>query len=446
MRRSIPLLILLFALASCAELPSGPQPAEPAGPLLIESATAFAGGCIRGEADHRLEGGALFLICVPEQWNGDLVLYAPGYVSPFEPLRIRDDELTDDGTRVSDLVLGLGYAFATTSFRDNGLIVPEEWIAGDLLNLVALFRETVQPYQPRHTYLVGASQGGHATVLGIERYPRLSGQGVFSGGLAACGPYGDYRRHTDYLGDFRVIFDYFFAARLPGWPVWTSSAGTVDQGLIDAWRLNPHGVEGGIRRVIATNPLRTTQLYSVTRAPLDPTRPASSAQQTAVEALWYHTFSTNDALAKLGGMPFDNSRRRYSGSFNDFALNRNVQRFRADAAALERIQTKYETTGKLAAPLVTLHTTFDPAVPAWHQLLYAQKASPWFLHTAIPVLRYGHCDFRVQEVLAAFAVLVLKVSAQELLVTQQTLPSAEARGEFLRMARQHGANPRFRRR
>lgn len=168
MRRLLSPLVLAFALGSCVELPSGPEPAEPAGPLLLESVTPFAGGCIGGEPEATLDGGALYLICVPEQWNGDLVVYAPGYVSPFEPLRIRDDELTEDGTRVSELVLSLGYAFATTSFRGNGLIVPEEWIAEDLLNLVALFRATVQPHQPRHTYLVGPSQGGHATVLGVE--------------------------------------------------------------------------------------------------------------------------------------------------------------------------------------------------------------------------------------------------------------------------------------
>ena len=34
--------------------------------------------------------------------------------------------------------------------------------------------------------------------------------------LALCGPVGDFAGQIDYLGDFRVLFDYFFPGVIPG--------------------------------------------------------------------------------------------------------------------------------------------------------------------------------------------------------------------------------------
>lgn len=61
------------------------------------------------------------------------------------------------------------------------------------------------------------------------------------------------------------------------------------------------------------------------------------------------------------------------------------------------------------------------------------------LHTNIPIIRYGHCDFKVNEVLAAFAVLVFKVKGQDLLATEKVLPNEEKRADFLRLAQKYGA-------
>ena len=47
--------------------------------------------------------------------------------------------------------------------------------------------------------------------LAAEQRPDL-----FNGALAACGPVGDFAAQIDYLGDFRVLFDYFFPGVIPG--------------------------------------------------------------------------------------------------------------------------------------------------------------------------------------------------------------------------------------
>jgi hypothetical protein len=57
------------------------------------------------------------------------------------------------------------------------------------------------------------------------------------------------------------------------------------------------------------------------------------------------------------------------------------------------------------------------------------------------VSRYGHCIFTPEEVLGAFALLVLKSTGQNLILTQHALREQRSRSEFLRAAREFGASP-----
>jgi hypothetical protein len=52
-------------------------------------------------------------------------------------------------------------------------------------------------------------------------------------------------------------------------------------------------------------------------------------------------------------------------------------------------------------------------------------------------LRYGHCNFTVVEVLAAFAVLVFKVRQQELVGIEKALPDEAAQAEFRRLVEEY---------
>ena len=119
--------------------------------------------------------GAQYMICVPTPWNGDLVVFAHGYVSPLEPVAIPLNQLSlPDGTSIPGLVTSLGYAFATTSYRENGLAV----IPGidDLVNLVTLFRTEFPA--THHVYLVGASEGGLITTLALWRFRPVAPESV----------------------------------------------------------------------------------------------------------------------------------------------------------------------------------------------------------------------------------------------------------------------------
>lgn len=377
--------------------------------------------------DGTQPSGAVYRFCMPTgTWNGDLVVYAHGYVAFNEPIAIPEDQLSvGEGPSVPEIVNGLGYAFATSSYRINGLAIREG--IEDLLELVDLFRATHG--NPNRVYLAGPSAGGAITALAMERYPD-----VFAGGLAACGPVGNFRAQINYWGDARVLFDYFFPGILPG------TAISIPLEVIDNWETH---YEPLIESQFRAHPLRRQEFMSVANIPGNPFDLEDTIEQL-MQLMWYTAFGTNDGNEKLGGQPFDNTQRWYRGSSNDVLLNLSVPRYSADPAAVAEMESHYQTTGKLSTPIVMLHAV-DPLIPLWHEPLYTRSVyeqGSQALHTSLPALRrYGHCDFTVAQVLVAFVVMVRQVTgttiadAERVLITpaqqqeyrewMQTLPMVE---------------------
>ena len=347
-------------------------------------------------ADGTQASGAKYRICMPAfSWNGDLLVYAHGYVAPNEPIGIPEDQLNLGGTYIPDAANLLGYAFATTSYSVNGVAVKQG--LPDLVDLVNIFR-TQHPTLKR-VILVGVSEGGLITTLATEQYPD-----VFNGGMAACGPIGDFRRHTNYVADFRTVFDYFFPGLIPG------SAVSIPDALIANW---PTYYTTTVAPVIAApgSAISVTQLLNVTGVPYIPGDAANIAVGISQE-LWYNVMATNDAVAKLGGQPFDNHDRAYAGSLNDTALNAGVQRYVGSPAAWAEIDARYETAGRPRVPLVTIHTTNDQTVPYWHQTLYRAKVvanNLTFRHDLIRVDRFGHCNFTLSELIVGLQLLQQRI-------------------------------------
>jgi hypothetical protein len=339
-------------------------------------------GC---RADARLSTGALYRICVPDQWNGGLVVFAHGYVRPGDSVAVLDTPL--EGVPVSEIVRGLGYAWAGTSYRDNGLIVPQA--VDDILALSSEFdRRFGKPTARR--LLAGVSEGGLVAELVGER----SGQ-PFDGVLTACSPVGDFRAQLDWFGDFRVVFDYFFPGVLPG------TVTAVPDELRADW--DKVYVPKVIQALIG-NPQAALQLLAVTHAPADLSNP-STVGETVIGLLWYDVFAFPDAAARLGGQPYDNSARVYAGSSDDAKLNASVTRVTADPAALAAIAAKFTTSGALLVPTVNPHTTGDPVVPFEQSRVFQQKvaaAGKTAIYAADSVARYGHCTFTRAELVADF--------------------------------------------
>ena len=141
----------------------------------------------------------------------------------------------------------------------------------------------------------------------------------------------------NYWFDFRVAFDYFFPGVIPGPPV------HIPQEVIDDWQ---SVYMPKIVKALLNDPLATEQLLAVTHAPFI-RKDLTTAGKTVIGLLWYNVVSTNDALTRLGGVPFDNTRRVYHGSWDDTRFNHRVARYAADPHALAEVTAHYETTGKL---------------------------------------------------------------------------------------------------
>jgi pimeloyl-ACP methyl ester carboxylesterase len=330
-------------------------------------------------------------VCFPATWNGLLVLYAHGYVAPQEVLALPDDQI--GGQPASSIVTERGYAFATTSYRSNGLVAPDA--VEDLLELVDTVEARYRP-NPERTAIVGFSEGGLVATLAAERHADR-----FDGALAGCGPIGDFGAQLNYIGDFRVVFDYLFPGVLPG------TAVDIPEPLRERWE---SFYVPAIVVSLASRPTAARELVAITGAPVAGTDLRSIAE-TTIGLLWYNVFGTSDAQQRTGGQPFDNSTRQYSGSSDDVGLNTGIARFSADPSALTGLR-RFETSGALEVPLVTMHTTGDPIVPFSQSSLYGEKveaAGATARLTQLSFERHGHCTFEAPEVLEAFATLWDKI-------------------------------------
>lgn len=399
--RILLLLVLVFTSTNIA------VSADAAAPKLLPA----PGPCVQGT----LPSGALSLICIPASgWNGDLVVFGHGYVAFNQPLDFYNLTL-EDGIYLPNLIQMLGYAFATTSYRQNGLAILEG--VEDVKELVAAF-PNVAGQPPRRIYMTGASEGGIVTALLVERSPEL-----FSGGLSLCGPVGDFRKQIDYWGDFRVLFDYFFPGALP------PTAVDIPSEVIVNWEGT---YKPAIDALVTANPDAAQQLIRTSGAAIDPAAP-TTVNETTLGLLWYNVFATNDGKSKLWGNPFDNTRRIYRGSENDVALNLGVARYSADPSALAAM-VPYNASGRVRIPLVTMHTTGDEIIPFWHQVLYRKKllANGNFGVIQIPIPRYGHCNFTTEEVLVAFALLVRQTTGRDLQYVPPQYDLASVRAQIER--------------
>src|SRR6516164_9093815 len=149
-------------------VPCPAQEWQPGDPTLVAlpGAKAFFG---------QYEGG-LYRIEIPDAWNGELVLYAHGYVAAQGQ---NGSTLRVGNHTIREHLIKEGFAWAASSYRCNGY-VPGQGLV-DTMALVDLFTKSNGGRAPQRTYLTGTSMGGHVTVLGMHEFPTS-----FAGGLAMC--------------------------------------------------------------------------------------------------------------------------------------------------------------------------------------------------------------------------------------------------------------------
>ena len=336
--------------------------------------------------------GALYRFLVPSSWNGQLVVYAHGYVSAGDPIALPNTPIEQAAFQV---ITSQGFAVAMSSYAENGWAVKNG--AQTTHQLRGLFAARVS--NPTRTYLVGTSEGGLITLDLTEGFP-----GQYDGTLAICGVVGGTPLHFQHFGDGRVLFDYFFPGVLPGdllhmpnldfspgSPTYTAVANSLIAGLFAPGQptlqfANVAGLPGSNVNEIIFSGLTLVGGY------------------TAI----------NELLQRTNGHNFyDNTKTVYSGSANDAALNAGVRRYSADQGGVNYVAHYYDPNGYLRIPTLTLHTTQDPTVAFSQEAHYAAvvagaNASNFLVQQSVN--RYGHCNVKPEEILNSFQGLFLWVN------------------------------------
>ena len=382
MKGSIPRgAAVALLVVGCSELPS-------TAPVVDEAPALTAVASIPGisSAQGVLGPGALYQMLVPDTWDGTLILYAHGYVEADEPPRLPDP--TDPNDAEGQLLLALtqrGAAVAYSSFSENGLAIKDG--VQRTRQLRGIFVSQFE--KPSRTIAMGLSLGGAIALKLIEDQPKH-----YAGGLTLCGLVGGTQAETDYLSHVRVLFDVFYPNVIPG-DLFTlppeAQRGALLSAAFGAMLTDPSGVAGMQASMTGMGTPMAGSGFEVI--------------QSVFVALLFNLNRYEDILERTGGQHFfDNSMTDYG----DPSVNAVVDRFTSTPKARNYLAKYHEPTGRLRVPLVTLHTSDDPAVPAFHEQLLADAVaaagSSAQLHQVL-IPRFGHCNFTPQEVGAALDLL-----------------------------------------
>jgi len=367
---------------------------------------------------------AQYALFLPYRWNGDLVVYAHGFIDPaVKAVALPDTAPVDVAPWVVELrerLLQAGAAAAYSSYSQRG------WAKNDGAQRTRELRPLFSWYfsVPDRTYVIGRSLGALTTMLLVEKYaiessPSISILGISLGGisdraidgaLALCGPVGGGRKQTDYVAHTRALFDFFYPIGVDGKPVIPGDVLHVPAGLdYSSTSLQVQAIVGAI----LANPQAAVALASIDQVEL-PWTSFPELINTIVRVLGYNILGTNDLLARTGGAsPFENRSVTYTGlGAYDAVVNAGVDRFAGSTQAFNYLKAYYQPTGNLKANVLTLHTTLDPDVPFTHEqalkdivVRYTNDSTPNKLAQQ-NYNRYGHCNFTPAETVDAFFRLV----------------------------------------
>lgn len=273
--------------------------------------------------------GAQFRIDIPPKWEGKLVMYAHGYSTTPTTFSPAPNPL-------ARFLLDHGYAVAQSGYASGGWAIPEAM--NDTEALRRYFIKTNGP--PKEVFIVGHSLGGFVVLMTIEQFP-----GSYKGGLALCAPLApaDW-----FLGrrafDVRAVFDYYFPAVFP---------------MLNQFAASYVADAREIAKVLAVLN-GAPEKADVVRRFADVRNNSELASDLVLL-----THIINDLENRSGGNPFDNTAVLYHGTPIDDRLNQEIRRYKADKQAEKYLQAFYTPTGRLAAPLLSITTTYDPLIPAW---------------------------------------------------------------------------------
>jgi pimeloyl-ACP methyl ester carboxylesterase len=369
----------------------------------------------------KFSDGATYLIQVPSNWNGTLVLYSHGYVVPgsSNPAEDVGDPIT------GNYLLTNGYALGGSSYATTGWAIQQA--LPDQIEVLDTFKTLVGP--PTRTIAWGHSLGGIVTAGLVQRYPTR-----FDAALPMCGvvagSVGTWNQALDSAFAFNVLLGSGSGLQLVNITDPLGNLLTAD-GILAA----AQNTAQGQARIALTAALDDTPGW------FDPlsSEPSSTdyVTQQANQYLWLSQVDfpfAFDLRAELegraGGNPSWNNGVDYMKQLKnsvDFAevqalyraaglsLDADLQavndatRIKADQSSVAYLKRNIIFNGKLPIPVLTLHTKGDGLVVVEDESAYKDvvddSKDEAFLRQLF-VHRAGHCEFTPAETVVAFQELV----------------------------------------
>ncbi len=294
--------------------------------------------------------GAFYLVAIPSQWNGTLVLHAHGGPNLGAPTLAR----TVEDLQRWAVIVKAGYAYAGSSFRQGGVAVRSA--AEDTERLRRIFVQQVA--QPKLTILHGQSWGASVAAVGASMFTKdEAGRRPYDAVLLTSGLLAGGTRAYDFRLDLRVIYQSLCAnhprADEPQYP--------LAIGLPPGSKLTNAELRDRANECLALDKpaaQRTPEQQRKVQTISDVLKiPASSIQGH----LAWGTFHFQEVSQRLGGRsPFGNANARYVGSPDDAALNASVARYAADPQVVAAFGADTDPDGRIPVPVLTVHGIGDP--------------------------------------------------------------------------------------
>ena len=360
-------------------------------------------------ADYSGEiNGAPYLIRIPANWNGTLVVHAHGYRDAADHAGEVDDRSApaSPNPALEPALLAQGYALAGSAYAANGWAVKEG--ITDTKALVTRFRKIMgKPNRTFRKLLWGFSMGSLVTLSLAER-----SSGQFDGYLAACSVGAGASRAWDGAAATSVAYGAAF-----GWPAAWGTIGDVRNDV----DFDTEVVPKMIGELTPQNFGKFEFIRLVTGA-------APSAFPAPVFPSWILTnmFFATEARAELerraGGPVVQNLTHAYTLSAADKAYlavlgvnadpllaamnaNRNIS---APFSSRDYLRNWADYSGEIQDPVLTLHTQTDSLVPPSHESAYAATvaaAGRGDLLAQTFTSGNGHCNFTGPQLLTALGAL-----------------------------------------
>lgn len=393
------MVLMAVVLATTGLVTTAPAAEAKPPPRYFVDESALPFDALPGYETERLWGvhkRAGYRIEVPEDWNGDLVVWAHGF-------RGTGLELTVDNGPIREYLISNGYAWAASSYSRNDYDVATG--VQDTHAITKRFNGLVG--NPDNVYLMGASMGGHITGVAIEQYPN-----TYDGAMPVCGVMGDYE-----------LFDYFLDVN-----VTAQALAGVDSGFPvgeDYTTADVAEIKAALEAIPGTFPFTLNATGEAWKSLVEIEAGGDHPLFDQAFVFWngfagdflFGLGSGDGTLVRSPGVAIDNADKVYqldtdpAQSDLEVQLNADVTRVEQDrqGRAGNGLSQVPQIDGDISIPVLSMHTMGDLFVPFEMQQIYAERvaangASDLLVQRAIRDL--GHCSFDQSEWEQGFADLV----------------------------------------